>query len=185
MEYLALATEILFHRLLQIRSVHIDLIHLRELLTVHSFEESSDGDIGRTQQKRDFLVVELPLIEEVAGDGVCIVYLPSSGACIADGREGIIAEYDRIVLTKEIRMEEDSVLEIYLTQSLAVAILSKRYELASESHRPRIEPLWTEKKRREVSSERSGEHDIESLGSPTIQEHIVNEADFFGTGRRH
>lgn len=185
MNNLALATEILFHRVFQVGGVHINLIDLIELSSVHTLEDGSDERVYRSEQKRDFLIIELTLVEEVAGDRVRVIYLPGSCTSIADGREGIVAEYDRIILTKELCMEEDSVFEIYLTQTLVISVLSERYEPPRESHRYRIESLRTEKKRREVSTERSGEHYIESLGSTTVQEHIVDEADFFGTIRQH
>lgn len=59
-----------------------------------------------------------------------------------------------------------------------VLIFTERYEFPRKSYGLGFESIRAEKERRKVGSEGSGEHDIESLGSSTVEEHIVDEADF-------
>lgn len=108
-----------------------------------------------------------------------VIDFPRIGSYIPDGRERVVAENDRIVFTEEFRMEENSPLEIDLTESSAVPILSERNEPSGESHGFGLETVFAEKERREIGSERLREHDIEPFGSAAVQEHIMDETDFF------
>ncbi len=178
MEYPTLATEVFSDGILEIDRVGIDFIHLLQFSSIHPFENRSDDDIGGTEEKRNFSVIKFPLIEEIAGDGVCVVDFPRIFPCIADGGERVIAEYDGVVLLQELRMEEDSVFQIELTESSRVFVFSECKELSRETHGFRFQSVRTEKERREIRSECFCEHDIETLGSTAVQEHIVDEADF-------
>lgn len=178
MNNLAFSSEIFPYRLLEIATVRIDLIHPFEFFSIHSLEYRSDEDIGRAEEKWNFLVVELPLIEEIAGDGVGVIDLSCVCPRVADGRKGIVAEYDRVVLSEELRMEEDFPLEIYLTKTPSVLILTEWDAFSGKSHGAGIESVRTEKERREIGTERLREHDIEPFGSSAVQEHIVDQTDF-------
>lgn len=177
MENLTLPTEVLPYGGLEIGRVGIDFIYLVELSAVHQLEDRPDDNIGRSEQEGDLLVVPFPFVEEVSGNGVSVVYLPGSFFRIADGGEGIVAEDDCVVLAEEPRMEEYSPLEIDLTKSPPVFILSERDEFPGETERFWFQPFLAEKKRGEIRSEGFREHDIEAFRTSAVQEHIVDEAD--------
>ena len=180
MEYLTLATEVFSDGILQIGGIRINFIHLFEFSSIHSFENRSDDDIGGTEEKRNFSVIEFPLVEEVTGNGVCVVDFPCIFPRIADSREGIVAEDDRVVFAEELRVEENSVFQIELTESSGVFVFSECEEFPRETHGAGFESVRTEKECREIRSEHFCEHDIEPFGPPTVQEHIVNETNFRG-----
>gem|GEM_PF-6790440 len=118
MDNLALATEILSHRDLEIAGIDVNLVHLIQFSPVHSFPEPSHDDIDWSEEDWDFLIVELSLIEQVSGNRVRVVDFPSSFSRIADRRETIITEYDRVIFSEESRMKHNSPFEVQLTHEL-------------------------------------------------------------------
>lgn len=125
MDDLTFSTQILFHSNLEIATVHVDFIDLRQLFPVHLLENQSNSDVYRTEEEWNFLVVELPLVEEIAGDRMGIVDLPCIFAYITNGGQRIIAEDNRIIFTKKLRMKKDSVFEVDLTKSSRIFVFSK------------------------------------------------------------
>lgn len=133
MDDFALPSEILPDGGLEIGRVGVDFVDLVELSSVHPLENRADEDIDRAEQEGDFPVVKIPLIEKVAGDGVGVIYLPCSRTYVADGRKGIVAENDRIVLLKKLGMEKYPPFQVDLADSFGILFRTERDEPSFES----------------------------------------------------
>jgi hypothetical protein len=75
-------------------------------------------------------------------------------------------------------MEKNSIFQTYLSEESGIFFLSKCNSFSVKAERFWFYAFGTEKERRDIRIKCIGEHDIKSLRSSSVEEHIVDETDF-------